>query len=92
MYNVYSEEGTGINNSFIHGSRTIRKNTRGCQTYPKEMSELSIRIIPRQIGIYEQVQYKQEKLVFTHCHCSRLSLRRRAFSLVPLLYVRGTAG
>lgn len=71
---------------------TIRKNTKGCQTYPKEMAELSIRIIPRQIGIYVQVQYKQEKLDFTRCHYSRLSLHRRAFFLVPLLYLRGTAG
>lgn len=71
---------------------TIRKNTKGCQTYPKEMPELSVRIISRQIVIYLQVQYKQEELDFTHCHYSRLSLRRRAFSLVPLLYLRGTAG
>lgn len=81
--------GTGRNSRFIHGSRNKGKHQR-LPNIAYEMPELSKNDSP--FNVYVQVQYKQEKLDFTGCHYSKLSLHRQASFLVPLLYLLETAG
>lgn len=71
---------------FVHGIRN--KGKHQLPNYQKGMPEFS----ENNSLLNRYVQYKQEKLDFTRCHYSRLSLNRRASFLVPLLYLLETAG